>query len=103
MEFELYLKPCYDFVQELLSYGSELEVLAPESLRCEIKNMLKKCVNYIIVLKVMDKINQFINELAKAESAPMLTNVYSQSEKQGSICRHNLSLYLHGLWRITVR
>lgn len=42
MEFELYLKPCYDFVQELLSYGSELEVLAPESLRCEIKKYVEE-------------------------------------------------------------
>ena len=37
MTFELYLKPCYDFVQELLSCGSELEVLSPKSLRDEIK------------------------------------------------------------------
>ena len=31
--FELYLKPTYDFLQALLSYGSELEVIAPVSLR----------------------------------------------------------------------
>lgn len=37
MTFELYLKPCYDFVQELLSCGSELEVITPQSLREEIK------------------------------------------------------------------
>lgn len=37
MEFELYLKPCYDFIQELLSYGSDLEVLAPETLKKEMK------------------------------------------------------------------
>lgn len=37
MTFELYLKPCYDFVQELLSCGSELEVISPQSLRKEIK------------------------------------------------------------------
>lgn len=42
MEFEVYLKPCYDFVQELLSYGSELEVLAPESLRHEIKKYVEE-------------------------------------------------------------
>lgn len=36
MTFELYLRPCYDFVQELLSYGSELEVISPESLRKEV-------------------------------------------------------------------
>lgn len=38
MTFELYLKPCYDFVQELLSYGPDLEVVSPESLRNEVKN-----------------------------------------------------------------
>lgn len=37
MIFELYLKPCYDFVQELLSCGSSLEVLSPESLRKEME------------------------------------------------------------------
>lgn len=37
MTFELYLKPCYDFVQELLSCGSDLEVISPQSLRKEIK------------------------------------------------------------------
>lgn len=37
MTFELYLKPCYDFVQELLSCGPELEVVSPPSLRDEIK------------------------------------------------------------------
>lgn len=37
MEFELYLKPCYDFIQELLSYGSDLEVLAPDTLKKEMK------------------------------------------------------------------
>lgn len=36
MTFELYLKPCYDFVKELLSCGSEIEVISPESLRKEI-------------------------------------------------------------------
>ena len=37
MTFELYLKPCYDFVKELLSCGSELEVITPQLLRKEIK------------------------------------------------------------------
>ena len=36
MTFELYLKPCYDFVQELLSCGSELEVITPKSLKEEV-------------------------------------------------------------------
>lgn len=42
MTFELYLKPCYDFVQELLSYGSELEVISPKSLRNELKKYAEK-------------------------------------------------------------
>jgi len=43
----------------------------------------------------MDKIDQFIAELAKEESTSKLTNVYSPMEVQSEICRHNLSLYLH--------
>ena len=33
MIFELTLKPTFDFFQELMSYGSDMEVLAPQSLR----------------------------------------------------------------------
>lgn len=40
MTFELYLKPCYDFVKELLSCGSELEVISPESLREEVNKYI---------------------------------------------------------------
>lgn len=36
MTFELFMKPCYDFVKELLSCGSELEVISPESLKEEV-------------------------------------------------------------------
>lgn len=42
MTFELYLKPCYDFVKELLSWGSELEVISPESLREEVNKYTKE-------------------------------------------------------------
>ena len=42
MTFELYLKPCYDFVKELLSCGSELEVISPESLREEVNKYTKE-------------------------------------------------------------
>lgn len=31
--FQYYLKPTYDFMQEILAHGAEIEVLAPESLR----------------------------------------------------------------------
>lgn len=33
MVFELTLRPTFDFFQELMSYGSDLEVLSPQSLR----------------------------------------------------------------------
>lgn len=47
MTFELYLKPCYDFVQELLSCGSELEVISPQSLREEINRyVVEMCEIY---------------------------------------------------------
>lgn len=47
MTFELYLKPCYDFVQELLSCGSELEVISPQSLRKEVnKYVVEMCEIY---------------------------------------------------------
>lgn len=47
MTFELYLKPCYDFVKELLSYDSELEVISPESLRKEVnKYAMEMCKIY---------------------------------------------------------
>ena len=35
--FEYYLVPTYDFRQELLSHGPDVEVLEPEELRDEIK------------------------------------------------------------------
>lgn len=38
--FELFLHPTYDFVMELLSYGKEVTVLEPESLKTEMKTKL---------------------------------------------------------------
>ena len=35
--FRYYLSPTYDFVQEILSHGCEVEVLSPEHLRNEIR------------------------------------------------------------------
>lgn len=49
MDFELYLKPCYDFVQELLTYGPDLEVIEPSSLRKQmIESTLAMCKRYHI-------------------------------------------------------
>lgn len=39
--FEYLLRPTYDFCQELLSHGSDLEVLSPQWLREQMKNVIK--------------------------------------------------------------
>lgn len=39
--FKYYIKPTYDFRQELLSHGAEIEVLTPEWFRAEITNIIK--------------------------------------------------------------
>ena len=39
--FELYLRPTFDFKQELLAQGREVEVLQPASLREEMKQMIR--------------------------------------------------------------
>lgn len=39
--FKYYIKPTYDFRQELLSHGAEFEVLTPEWFRTEITNIIK--------------------------------------------------------------
>ena len=41
MVFELRLKPTFDFFQELMSYGSDMEVLSPQSLREEVARCVK--------------------------------------------------------------
>ena len=38
--FEYYLKPTYDFIQELLSHGSDVEVIHPQSLRQQMKGWI---------------------------------------------------------------
>lgn len=43
----------------------------------------------------MYSIDKFIDELSKEDSSPTLTNIYGLKNKQGEICRHNLSVYLH--------
>lgn len=40
--FEYYLRPQYDFIQELLWHGEDMEVLEPQSLRKEIKEKIKR-------------------------------------------------------------
>jgi predicted DNA-binding transcriptional regulator YafY len=40
-DFEFYLRPTFDFLQELLSKGKEVEVLEPASFRQEIIDVLK--------------------------------------------------------------
>lgn len=39
--FEYYLKPTYDFIQELLSHGPDVEVVHPQSLRQQMKHWIK--------------------------------------------------------------
>jgi predicted DNA-binding transcriptional regulator YafY len=42
--FALYLFPTYDFVMELLSFGTEVKVLEPDGLRTEMKNKLAQAL-----------------------------------------------------------
>lgn len=44
--FTYYLRPQYDFIQEILSNGEDMEVLEPLSLREEIAGMIKRMNNY---------------------------------------------------------
>jgi len=45
VDFEFYLRPTYDFVQEILKHGEFVEVMKPEWLRTEIKNKTNKMSN----------------------------------------------------------
>lgn len=45
-DFEYYMIPTFDFRQEILREGSELEVLEPESFRNELKQELKKAIKH---------------------------------------------------------
>ena len=44
-DFSFYLCPTFDFRQELLSQGDEVEVLQPESFRKEMKEMLERMIS----------------------------------------------------------
>jgi hypothetical protein len=41
-DFEYFLRPTFDFKQELLSQGDEIEVLEPKSFRGEMKDILQR-------------------------------------------------------------
>lgn len=45
-DFEYYMIPTFDFRQEILREGSELEVLKPQSFRDELKQELKKALKH---------------------------------------------------------
>lgn len=47
-DFEFYIRPTFDFRQELLSQGDELEVLKPASFRQEMKEMLEKMLGLYV-------------------------------------------------------
>ena len=40
--FEYYLRPTYDFLQELFSFNEDIEVLSPDTLRKEIKQKIRR-------------------------------------------------------------
>ena len=44
--FTYYLRPTYDFIQELLRNGADMEVLEPQSLRDEVSNIVQRVNNY---------------------------------------------------------
>ena len=45
VDFEYFLKPTYDFMQEVLKYGEFVEVLNPEWLRNEFEQKIEKMTN----------------------------------------------------------
>lgn len=45
VDFEFYLRPTYDFVQEIQKYGEFVEVMKPDWFRKEIKSKIKKMSN----------------------------------------------------------
>ncbi|MBR6091368.1 MAG: WYL domain-containing protein [Bacteroidales bacterium] len=44
--FTYYLRPTYDFIQELLRNGADMEVIEPQSLRDEVSNIVQRVNNY---------------------------------------------------------
>ncbi|MCK9437025.1 MAG: WYL domain-containing protein [Synergistaceae bacterium] len=50
--FEYYIKPTYDFRQELLSHGAHVEVLKPEWFRKEVREIVKEMRNAYLTSKI---------------------------------------------------
>ena len=44
IRFSYFIRPTYDFRMEILSYGDQIKVIEPESLKSEIKKELKRCI-----------------------------------------------------------
>jgi predicted DNA-binding transcriptional regulator YafY len=44
--FEYRIAPTYDFIQEILSHGNQLEVLSPDSFRQQIKAIIQEMHNF---------------------------------------------------------
>jgi predicted DNA-binding transcriptional regulator YafY len=44
--FEYKIAPTYDFIQEILSHGNQLEVLSPDSFRQQIKVIIQEMNNF---------------------------------------------------------
>ena len=45
IQFKYFIRPTYDFRMEILSFGDQVEVLEPESLRTQIKNEFKRSLS----------------------------------------------------------
>lgn len=43
--FENWLKPTYDFIQEIMKYGSQIEVLSPVDFRNELSSMIEEALD----------------------------------------------------------
>ncbi|MDX1718714.1 MAG: WYL domain-containing protein [Salegentibacter mishustinae] len=47
IRFSYFIRPTYDFRMEILSYGDQIKVIEPKSLKSEIKKELQRCIgNY---------------------------------------------------------
>ena len=44
--FEYKIAPTYDFIQEILSHGNQLEVLSPDTFRQQIKAIIQEMHNF---------------------------------------------------------
>jgi predicted DNA-binding transcriptional regulator YafY len=44
MRFSYFIRPTYDFRMEILSYGDQVKVIEPESMKSQIKKELKRSI-----------------------------------------------------------